>query len=276
MSFSTAQLLVSLEIVLAIAGAVLLWRLVLSPAARARPSPPALPRWEVSVAEFLVFLLFVIGGSFVAAVVAGVVGKQLPLRGDEVTVFHGAVAQLGMLAGVWLYWSRPERDPPRFLPIRRNIFLAGAATFLLSLPILILIAALWAGLLQAVGLPTDRQSLIGMFANAESPWMLGIMFTLAVVIAPLTEELIFRAGLFRYFRTRLPRWLALVGPALFFASLHVNWATLEGLASLAPLVALAVIFSLAYERTGQIGTAIVAHALFNFHTVLLILSGVEM
>jgi uncharacterized protein len=41
-------------------------------------------------------------------------------------------------------------------------------------------------------------------------------------------------------------------------------------------VALAVIFSLAYERTGQIGTAIVAHALFNFHTVLLILSGVEM
>lgn len=37
---------------------------------------------------------------------------------------------------------------------------------------------------------------------------------------------------------------------------------------------LAVIFSLAYERTGHIGTPIVAHALFNLNTVLLILSGI--
>ena len=41
-------------------------------------------------------------------------------------------------------------------------------------------------------------------------------------------------------------------------------------ASLAPLVVLAVAFSLAYERTGHIGTAIVAHALFNLNTVILI------
>jgi membrane protease YdiL (CAAX protease family) len=39
-------------------------------------------------------------------------------------------------------------------------------------------------------------------------------------------------------------------------------------------VVLAVIFSLAYERTGRIGTAIVAHALFNLHTVVLIFAGV--
>ena len=37
---------------------------------------------------------------------------------------------------------------------------------------------------------------------------------------------------------------------------------------------LAVMFSLSYERTGKIGTPIVAHALFNLNTVLLILSGV--
>jgi membrane protease YdiL (CAAX protease family) len=113
-----------------------------------------------------------------------------------------------------------------------------------------------------------------MFANAESPWLFGTMLALAVVIAPLTEELVFRAGLFRYFRMRMPHGVALLVPALLFASLHVNWATLEGLASLLPLVALAVMFSLAYERTGQIGTSIVAHALFNLNTVVLILSGV--
>ena len=70
------------------------------------------------------------------------------------------------------------------------------------------------------------------------------------------------------------RAAALLLPAIFFASLHVNWTTLVGLPSLAPLVVLAVIFSLAYERTGTIGTAIVAHALFNLNTILLILAGV--
>ena len=55
----------------------------------------------------------------------------------------------------------------------------------------------------------------------------------------------------------------------------MNWKTLGGLSSLPPLVLLAVIFSLAYERTGRIGTPIVAHALFNLNSVLVILSGIS-
>lgn len=127
---------------------------------------------------------------------------------------------------------------------------------------------------KLVGLPTERQDLIRMFLNAESNLTLAAMVLLAVVIAPITEELVFRAGLFRYLRTRIPRRIALFGPAVFFGALHVDWSTLRGLTSLAPLVVLAVIFSLAYERTGRIGTPIVAHALFNLNTVLLILGGV--
>jgi membrane protease YdiL (CAAX protease family) len=40
------------------------------------------------------------------------------------------------------------------------------------------------------------------------------------------------------------------------------------------LVALGIIFSLAYERTGRIGTTIIAHGLFNLNTIILILCGV--
>ena len=121
----------------------------------------------------------------------------------------------------------------------------------------------------------EQQDLIGMFANVESPTLLAIMILLAIVTAPISEELVFRSGIFRYFRTRMPRWIALAVPAAFFALLHVNWDTLEGLASLGPLVMLAVVFSLAYERTGRIGTSMVAHALFNLNTIMLIYSGVE-
>ena len=46
-----------------------------------------------------------------------------------------------------------------------------------------------------------------------------------------------------------------------------------GLPSLVPLIVLAVVFCLAYERTGTIGTTIVAHALFNLNTFVLDLGG---
>jgi membrane protease YdiL (CAAX protease family) len=99
------------------------------------------------------------------------------------------------------------------------------------------------------------------------------MVILAVLIAPLTEEVVFRGGVFRYLRNRWPRWAALLLPSIFFAALHVNWSTLEGLSSALPLVVLAIFFSLAYERTGQLGTAVVAHACFNLNTLLVLFAG---
>jgi uncharacterized protein len=264
----------TVEIALALVGAVLLWRLVLSPAARARRTFSPLPAWDASIINFLRFGLSVIGGVFFASLVASVTVNYLPLRGDAVTIFNSSAAQLGLLGGVAIYWTQVERVRLKCPTFGRGIFVAGLATFLIALPVLHATANAWQFFLRLCGLPVDHQDLIGMFAHADSPWLLAIMITLAVVIAPLTEELVFRAGLFRYFRTRMPHSMALVAPALFFATLHVNWQTLQGLSSLAPLVVLAIAFSVAYERTGQIGTAIVAHALFNLNTVILIFCGV--
>lgn len=267
----------SLELTLALVGAVLLWRLVLSPRARAYPKPAHLPPWNAPIPDFLAFVLFVIGGSILAALTAASTVKFLPLRGDEVTVFNGAAAQLGMLAGVLVYRlvfteTHAAVEPP--LPRPTSVFQSGTITFLIALPVLMASAKAWEIFLRICGLPTEKQDLIAMFANAKSPWLLTIMITLAIAIAPLAEELVFRAGLFRYFRTRMPHWIALVVPAMFFATLHVNWATFQGLSSLVPLTVLACVFSLAYERTGRIGTPIVAHALFNLNTVVLIFAGV--
>lgn len=274
MSNALPQIAGGFELALALAGAVLLWRIALSPAARTRPASNPLAPWQAPLSDFLTFLLLVVGASFALVVAAGATAKFLPLRGDEVTVFNGAAAQLGMLLGVIAYRLLVERAPPPAPTMGPGILASGAVTFLVSLPILIATAKAWELLLQVCGLPVDKQDLVGMFANAGSPWMLCVMVTLAVVLAPLTEELVFRAGLFRYFRTRMPRGIALLAPALFFASLHVNWKTLQGLSSLAPLAVLAMIFSVAYERTGRLGTPIVAHALFNLNTILLIFSGV--
>lgn len=273
MTFSAAHLVAILEIALAIAGMVLFWRLFLRPTARAARPPPLLSHWDTTLPDFVLFIVFVLCGSFVCALFAGLISKGLGLRGDAVTVVAGAGAQLGMLGGACVYWARPGRGRPETFA-SSNVLLSGVVTFLVSLPFLLLSANVWELVLKQFNLPTERQSLIAMFANADSPLLLAIMILLAIIIAPLTEELVFRAGLFRFLRGRVPRWIALAGPGLIFASLHFNWRTLEGLTSFAPLVVLAVMFSLAYEHTGHIGTPIVAHALFNLNTILLIFSGV--
>jgi hypothetical protein len=61
----------SLVLLLALAGAVLLWRLVLSPAARARPSDPALTGWEAPGIDIFVFLFAVVTGSFLFSLGGG-------------------------------------------------------------------------------------------------------------------------------------------------------------------------------------------------------------
>lgn len=265
------------------AGFVLLWPFVLSPAARARAREARMPAWDIGVSDFFLFLFFVMAGTVLAGIGGSYVADQFGLRGDAVTIAHGAAAQMGMLAGFLAFHARyidkPSPAPSLLDPAAAaaargpNIFVSGLVTFLVALPILVASIRLWETLLRLFGLPVDRQDLIGMFAQADSPWMIAIMVTLAIVVAPITEELVFRAGLYRYFRTRMPRWVALLVPAVFFAALHVDWHTYRGLASLAPLAVLAIVFSLAYERTGRIGTVIVAHALFNLNTILMILGG---
>lgn len=276
MHSALSYVVAGLELALALAGAVLLWRIGLSPKARTHPPVIRLPPWNAPIAEFLAFLIFVVGGSMIAAIVSSALVKHLPLRGDEVTVFNGAAAQLGLLTGAVVFQiGFPKHEavvpPPA---ARAGIFAAGAATFLCALPVLMATAKAWEVFLQLCGLPVEKQDLIGMFLHAKSPWLVTVMIVLAIVIAPTAEELVFRAGLFRYFRTRMPHWVALLAPAIFFATLHVNWKTLQGLSSLAPLTVLAMFFSLAYERTGRIGTPIVAHALFNLNTVVMIFASV--
>lgn len=269
MSTLSAQIAVGLELALIFSGAWLLWRLVLSPAARAEASSPRLAAWEISVSDFLLFLWCVVMGGVLFQLGAVQLVKSAHLDQTELLIFAGGGFQLGMLSGIAVFRLILRRriiaTPPL---VTLHPALSGFATFLISLPVLTVVSLLWQGALQLCGIEAEKQDLVEIFANAKSPALLVFMIVLAAVIAPITEELLFRWGLFRYARSRLPRWIALLVPACLFGALHAN------LASFAPLVALGLIFSLAYERTGRIGTTIVAHGLFNLNTIVLILCGV--
>ena len=265
----SAQIAIGFELSLLLSGAWLLWRIVLSPSARAERTAPRLLEWKISGTDFLLFLWCVVIGGLAFQLGLGQLLKHSALDSTQRLVYVGGAFQFGMLAGIAFFRLVVHRRAPAEPPlVTLHPVLSGIATLLISLPVLTAVSFAWQGVLRLAGIVAEKQDLIDLFANAKSPGLLAYMIALATVIAPITEELLFRGGLFRYARTRLPRWAALLVPALLFGALHAN------LASFAPLVALGIIFSLAYERTGRIGTTIVAHGLFNLNTIVLILAGV--
>lgn len=80
---------------------------------------------------------------------------------------------------------------------------------------------------------------------------------LAIFLAPMVEEILFRGILYPAIKKAgFPR-LALCGTAFLFAIMHSSAAIF------APLVVLAIMFTLLYEKTNNLLAPIAAHAVFN-------------
>ena len=258
----------------------LIW-LFFSAAGRAvRARPAALRVWNVTMSDFLFLVWLVLTLGFLGQVLLRVtVGPALRRQPEGETlelILFGSTFHLGAIlawlcAHVLQRRHGPTGEEPASssaLASRPGSVRAAALTFLVVVPLIAGVSFFWESLLEAAKLPTERQELVDLFAQTKSPALLGFMVVLALAIAPLSEELVFRAGLFRFLRTRAPRWVAFAASAGLFALLHANWI------SFLPLFVLGVIFAAAYERTGRIAVPVLAHALFNLNTLLLVLSGV--
>lgn len=280
---SIPLLLIVFEVGCWFVGLILFWRLLTG---RLGSSLPALAPWNVSLESFVIGAIMVIGGALVFPQFPAHLSNDLlgpaAKDGDWWLFVQGSAFQLGMLsgallAGVYLRFmpgrealiaSVPSSATPQAARTA-NPVLAGTITFLISIPLITGIGLGWKSILALLNFSTSEQSMVDVFRNADDPLLLALMIVLAAVIAPLTEELIFRAGLFRYLRTRVSRPFAMVLPALIFASFHDN------LAAFLPLLALGALFAFAYERTGRIAVPIIAHGLFNLHTIVLAMAGVQ-
>lgn len=89
---------------------------------------------------------------------------------------------------------------------------------------------------------------------------------LALVAAPLTEELIFRGYLYGVARKYAGRTLAIIATSAFFALIHMHLASMPG------LFALAVALAIVYESTKTLWAPIFMHAAFNSISVVVLLN----
>ena len=96
-----------------------------------------------------------------------------------------------------------------------------------------------------------EDNLVGGFAVAVA----------VIVVAPVAEELFFRAFFYRALRTRLSVWLAALIDGVVFGSLHFQGTET---AIILPVIAVVGVGQcLVYERTGSLFAVIAIHAAFN-------------
>ena len=255
------------ELALILIGGAHLWVHGLSPAARRQT--PRLAAWDVRLSDFFLFLWLVILGALAAQFGLGLYQRFHHLDTAHYSIVGTGIFHAGMLLGMLVYrvaFTRPGNRQPF---VFSGAVSSGVSTYLIALPVITVVSLLWQGLLGLFGIKVANQEAIDLLRSTHSDTLRFLLLSVAILVAPITEELIFRAGIFRFARTRLPRWAALLLPAVLFASLHAN------LGSFVPLIALAIVFSLAYERTGLIATTMVAHALFNLNASVLVLAGVN-
>jgi membrane protease YdiL (CAAX protease family) len=105
-----------------------------------------------------------------------------------------------------------------------------------------------------------RQDIVGEFPHTTVGIVLFVL--LAVIIAPLFEEIFFRGFLFRAFASS---WGWVAGAAVSSAVFGIAHLQLD---VFLPLFALGLMLAWVYQRTGSLWTSISLHALFNGLSVL--------
>jgi membrane protease YdiL (CAAX protease family) len=114
---------------------------------------------------------------------------------------------------------------------------------------------------RLLGEGLSKQEIIQLFNASQTLPQRIIIIVMAVGVAPIAEEFIFRFFLYGVLKRYFGRFVGLLANASFFAAVHAH------LPSFGPLLVLGSCFTIAYEWSGSILVPMTMHALFNAFTL---------
>ncbi len=229
--------------------------------------------WQTQWVNFGIFVwLILIVVFFIQQLALLVPANALGEEDDPLRLLLPAIAMhLAVIVTMLIGTSRMSEMFPSPTRGLRPIAAAplGIVFCLAGLPLVCGTAILWNYLLTlwqrfGVAIDTPKQELVEILQESDSTLFLVAVLFVAVVLAPISEELVFRRGIYRFLKGRIPPILALTVSSLMFAAIHFN------IQSFLALFALGMLFGRAYERTGSISTPILFHSCFNLLAIVTI------
>jgi len=139
----------------------------------------------------------------------------------------------------------------------KSSLLLAAVVLALALPVVLWLEQGSVQVLERLGWPREDQRAVELIVNAKSAWLRGYLAFFAMVLAPVSEEFMFRGVLFPFIKQLGWPKLAWFGVSFLFALIHVNAPTLL------PLFVFALVLTWLYQKTDCLLAPIFAHSLFN-------------
>jgi len=108
---------------------------------------------------------------------------------------------------------------------------------------------------------------VSVLAENPDPSIIWKIVILAVVIAPIVEECMFRGALYGWLRSIFGSWISMLLSGFIFAAVHP-----QGVLGLVPLTAIGFFLALIREWRGTLYTSMFVHACVNGGTLYLVTS----
>jgi membrane protease YdiL (CAAX protease family) len=138
-------------------------------------------------------------------------------------------------------------------------YIAGVPIFLAGAMVSLVLMFTWQAIQSMMGAPPMKgpiNPLLDYFS--QGPLFLILLATLAVIWAPITEELVFRGGMLRQLHTRTNIFVATVITAITFALMHGYPIIMMG-----SIIGLAMTFAMLRWWRGSLISCMTAHFLHN-------------
>jgi len=179
---------------------------------------------------------------------------------DMLATLLSDVAMLVIVALLVARWARGRRKGFAALGLRTpslrdvlgtwRILVVGAVAY-------VAVAMASVQVAEALGMEWQIQRVARVVQAARSPAELALAVLVAVLVAPLAEEIVFRSVFYLPLRALLgPVSAALIVSVVFSAAHVYPWGAVN-------LVVLSLIFIALFERTGSLWAPIAAHVLYN-------------
>jgi hypothetical protein len=222
----------------------------------AEPDAPFLRKFGWPEAVLAVFLAF-----FFLLTLAGASSQKVTRMGTRDLVVS-AVFTIGLLLVVVGFLRLRRFDLDSLGGFSKIGFFRTAVTggvlMLAAYPLIFLADVITQRLLQK---PPEKQAIVDLFNASSTLEQRVLIIVLAVSVAPLAEEFIFRFFLYGVLKRYLGRAVGVLASALLFAAVHAHAP------SFAPLFVLGTCFAIAYEWSGSILVSMTMHAFFNALTL---------
>lgn len=121
-------------------------------------------------------------------------------------------------------------------------------------------------LMQRFHSPENKHPFLQLLDQQQSPLLVALLGISTIVMAPLSEELMYRVILQGSLQRYLPPWAAIMGASVVFSVVH-------GFPDAVSLLPLALTLGFLYWRTGSYLVVVTTHAAFNGFNILMALLG---